>query len=185
MAYYKDRTDTKNYTLSDIKKEIKEDVELISKLGYNDVDNNKYIPVINTKMTKTLGRCTEYHGREGSEYTIEINNNYLRTADSENVHATIMHEVIHSVDGCLNHGPKWKSIAKEVSKAYGFKNIERITYDNEYAKILEKGFRHYVKCPNCGKIWKFSKKDKRVKAVINHHAHCGICGSKNLIYEYV
>ena len=101
---YSIKAEVKNYTVEDIEREVNEDVGLVVALGYPELLNNEYNVVINHKRAKALGRCTKI-GRT-NKYTITINKNHLEFSAAKEVHNTIMHEVIHSIHGCMNHGPK-------------------------------------------------------------------------------
>ena len=62
-------------------------------------------------------------------YTIKISQTLL--ADDAPVKAlkeTILHELIHAVDGCLNHGYKWTELVRKVNKTYGYSIRQINTY---------------------------------------------------------
>lgn len=94
--------------------------------------------------------------------------------------STIVHELIHTVDGCLNHGSKFQSIAKKLSIAY---NIDLGTKASEKEMDMVKEYRiskarYVIKCTNpaCPCI---ILRDRAV-GVVKHPEHysCGVCGSK-------
>ena len=58
-------------------------------------------------------------------FTIEITDLGLRG----DVRSTIVHELIHTVEGCYNHGPKFREIAKLLSSAYNIKLDTRAGVD--------------------------------------------------------
>lgn len=58
---------------------------------------------------KRAGSCSHY------TKTIRINKSYATTAAEKDLIDTILHEVAHMIAGEeAKHGPKWKSVAKEI-----------------------------------------------------------------------
>ena len=79
---------------------------------------------INTRVKNRWGQC-RYIG--GGRYSINITNRLLDdNLPDEAAKETIIHELLHSVDGCMNHGPNWKRVADKVNRAYHY-NIKRTT----------------------------------------------------------
>ena len=68
---------------------------------------------------------------------------------------TIIHEILHTCDGCHGHTGMWKAYADIMNRKYGY-NIKRVTTGNE------KGVENYVPkseaykyafiCKNCGSM---------------------------------
>lgn len=172
-------TNTAEYTVVDLKQEMMECVNILINLGYNI-----NIPVsidINCRFTKVLGKCR----RERGVYRIFINEKYLRTGNSQSIHNTIMHECIHCVEGCFNHGAKWKSVAAQVMEKYPQYTIRRCSNDEEYSKIYsnDSKYRYEVICRDCGKtIGRYKNESKTVKSITRHEKlyRCGYCNSNNL-----
>ena len=85
---------------------------------------------INYRAKSRWGQCQ----RKGSGYYINISDRLLQ--DDVPIKAlkdTIIHEILHTCNGCMNHGTTWKNYADKVNKAYGY-NIKRCT------SAEEKGF---------------------------------------------
>lgn len=71
---------------------------------------------INTRAKKRWGLCSYF----SDGFIIEISSSLLQDNVSENALIdTLMHEVLHTVDGCMNHGKKWKECAKIINSRYG------------------------------------------------------------------
>ena len=98
------------------------------------------------------------------------------------IKSTIVHELIHAVNGCYNHGSKFQTIAKELSKAY---NIELGTTASDKEMKMTEEYRlskakYVIKCTNqnCNcMIFRY----RAVGVVKNTDKYkCGYCGS-NLV----
>ena len=177
---YSLRIDTKNYKSSDIDKEICEDVRILASLGYQDVLNKTYNVVINNRAIKILGYCK----REAlNRYTITINAKAIAVCPPEEVHNIIMHEVCHSVDGCMNHGPNWKAVAEKVNSNYQFTPITRTSDDEAYQAVLKSSYKHQVTCERCGNTSRYIRMTSTIKACIAGHARCGRCGGMKFSYK--
>lgn len=113
----------------------------------------------NPRLTKTWGRTkaiSSYKDKNNNicyNFVIEISDRLLKdNVDNMATKNTIMHEILHTVDDCFNHGNKWKTMADKVNRAYGY-NIKRCTSSEE--KGLESVKINYNKnyvitCEKCG-----------------------------------
>lgn len=173
-------TNTANYTIIDLQQEMTECINILLNMGYE-----VHIPThfeINDKLLKSLGRCCRRRG----VYHLEANPTFLKVASSQHVHDMIMHECIHCVEGCFNHGAKWKSIAAKVMKKYPQYSITRCTDDEEYNKAYEDSsqYKFEIICEGCGKSnGKYKNCSKSIKSISAHEDRyrCGHCGSKKLV----
>ena len=109
---------------------------------------------VNTRAKNRWGQC-RYVGNKC--YSINITNRLLAdNLPDEAAKQTIVHELLHTVNGCMNHGPNWKREADKVNRAYPHYNIKRTTsYDEkgvEPPKPREP--KYIVRCPSCGHEWK-------------------------------
>ena len=175
------RTNTRDYTTSDIYDEIRECKKLIESLGY-PMGVRFYDVEISNKMTKALGSAS-YCG-EG-DYQIKISRLLLDNCDPDEVHNTIMHEVIHTVDGCMNHGWLWQRIAYDVNRHYQFSKLQRLSGNTEFGEAAKQAKRerastiYKVTCDGCHKSWEFYRHTSKVKAIERNRATCRLCGSKS------
>lgn len=143
----------------------------LAAIGFKQVYINKYKVEFNTRAKRRLGRCSKVP--DGS-YLITINNTYA-DLNPKKAKETIMHELIHSLDGCLDHGDKWKKVVNMVNRKYGY-SISRCTdAGNDYK---EQAFErtYMVKCAACGR----ETSRERISKVIQHPElyKCGLCGGK-------
>lgn len=94
--------------------------------------------------------------------------------------STIVHELIHTVDGCYDHGSKFQSIAKELSRVY---NIDLGTRASKKEMDMTREYRiskarYVIKCsnPSCPCL---VLRDRAVGVVKHPELYsCGTCGSK-------
>lgn len=117
---------------------------------------------VNSRAKRRFGQAS--YNSLYDEYTIEINSILLRDDCPEKaLLETLYHELLHCVDGCMNHGKEWQELADLVSDCY-MVNISRTNtledkYGKEYAKIVrneqqsdKKEYRCY--CSDCGQVYK-------------------------------
>lgn len=77
---------------------------------------------VNTRAKKRWGQCIR---RVNGSYDININVILLdESTDIRGLENTILHELLHTCEGCMNHGAIWKKYAEMVYKAYGY-NVKR------------------------------------------------------------
>ena len=78
--------------------------------------------VINSRAKARWGYCRLI---ATNSYIIEISNELLRDDTSEEgLKKVILHELLHTCKGCLNHGQKWQTLASKINLRYGY-NITR------------------------------------------------------------
>lgn len=98
---------------------------------------------------------------------------------------TVMHELLHTVPGCLNHGAKWKCLAERVNERLGFaisrtSSAEDLGLPAELALVQEvrremrEPYRYLLRCRQCGHEGYY----KRRSRAITHPEfyRCSICG---------
>ena len=113
-----------------------------------------------SKATSYYGRCKSvvFHGRSlvetsSSFYEITISEALL-SCSFESIVNTVVHELLHTIEGCMNHGLLWQSYAEKASKLYNT-DIKRCSYNEEFEKIVKEKYiksSHAIKCTCCGKI---------------------------------
>lgn len=131
-----------------------------------------------TRKRRTWGNCRrDVFGN----YTITVNQIFLEETNSDyGLKDTLMHELLHTCPGCLNHGPEWQYWAERVNRAYGY-HIKR-TSNAEEKRVKDNADDgrpvYHLKCLHCGQdIVKF-----RMCESVRHPEdfRCGRCGG-NLI----
>ena len=173
------RLDTKRYTLEDIHKEVMEDFGLLISLGCEDL-LNKEVRIKWGKKVRAYGTCKRlgFQSSTGKTlYEIQINREYIAVANSKEVHNTIMHECIHCVDGCMNHGEKWKAIARKVNSKFDFTTIKRTGYDEAYHAVMETKYKYEAICNKCGTAYRWMRQSRIYTSCAMGKARCN-CGGK-------
>ena len=118
----------------------------------NEIDNF----IVNTRAKRRWGQAQKKNGR----YSININALLLNeNCPEKGLYETLYHELLHCVDGCMNHGDKWQELAELVSDCYNV-DITRCSSDEKKLGIelaeekrQEKNI-YKVKCCNCGTVTK-------------------------------
>lgn len=89
---------------------------------------------------------------------------------------TIIHELIHTLDGCNNHGKRFQHFAGKVRNELGY-NVGTYASQEErelYYRMFEKKKREYsIECPECGYRWSYKIKCKTYKNA--EHYFCPDC----------
>lgn len=140
--------------------------------------------IVNKRAMKRYGQCCYSFG----EYSINITYRLLdERIPEEYLEDTIIHELIHTCDGCLNHGKLFQKYCDLVNDCYGCYHIS--TYvDRWVSEEVEKyypkkisEYKYIVHCPDCGCKCHYKKATKVIKNIYNYY--CGRCKSKNLWVE--
>ena len=125
---------------------------------------------INTRAKKRWGQCSYF----SDGFIIEISSSLLQDNVSENALIdTLMHEVLHTVDGCMNHGKKWKECARIINSRYGL-NIKTTTSAAEKKIEETEEYKYILACPKCGYQWKYMRMSRCVKHPERFY-HSGCC----------
>lgn len=156
------RNYVKDYTPNDIRNEVLECCDIIEKtLGITV--NNRYVVKISTRMTKTLGTCRRNNSHY---YTITLSKKHIEHSSAQSVHDTIMHEVLHSLPDCMNHGPVWKSYANKICMKMPNYTIARLSSDETYSRYLKETtkYKYKIICKGCGATWKKQRMSDLIRA---------------------
>lgn len=112
------------------------------------------------------------HHIEVSKWVMQLDDNIIKN--------TIMHELIHCIPLCNNHGAEFKKYAKYINKKLGY-NIQRVGNPKEdyeksnlkYEEKVEKA-NYELECEKCGQqIFRQRFNVKKIKQY-----RCGKCGGK-------
>lgn len=138
-------------------------VERITKLcieycGRCDVPFNSPV-VINSRLTKTLGRCFYKRDENSSRlvpFKIDISKKLLETAEDESIIKVIEHECAHYVTTFLT-GENYNH--DKVFKMYCFKINANASFTNPATSIIkkknyspDKEYKYTFYCKKCGKF---------------------------------
>lgn len=131
---------------------------------------------VNTRAKKRWGLCTE----TPSGYVIAIASCLLDERNDESgLMNTLLHELLHSVPDCMNHGALWQCLAARVYKEHGY-NIKRTSSAEEkgivYKEEIVRKPKYKFICQNCGQtIIRYRECDFTLRY---NKYRCGICKGK-------
>ena len=137
---------------------------------------------INTRARKRWGRCSPLPDKKSFE--ISVSERLLADDISDkSVKTTIIHEILHTCKGCLNHSTEWKKLASYVNSTLGY-DIKRCTSAAEHGICDEpaaRNVRYIVKCIKCGKTYERERKSKIIKNPQRYR--CGVCRGKLVLAD--
>lgn len=151
--------------------------ECMAELDAIDIEYAKNIIwQVNTRAKRRWGLCK--HNPDGT-YTISISSRLLAdNVDNDGAKNTIIHELLHSVKGCMNHKAEWKYQADKVNRAYGY-NIKRCSSSEEKGveRIeIPREIKYQFKCKECGKVYSRTRASRFTKNWERYR--CGVCGGE-------
>lgn len=131
---------------------------------------------LNNRLSKSWGRCCTRNHRD---FYIEIQGKFAQDKFStENqVIEVICHEIIHTCEGCWNHGELFHNYGRRLTEKYGINvsttaDAEQLTIDSIAWK---NSFRYMVSCP-CGNSY---GKDRMCDLIRYPQLYtCSKCGGK-------
>lgn len=139
---------------------------------------------VNTRAHSFFGITRRIKGRPGC-FKIEINKDLL---EDRNPNAplveTIIHELLHTIPGCFNHGKKWQEIASIINQHTGL-HISRTSIIEDKGLVVfslpDRAPLYRVTCPTCGRSVEY----KRAAKVILYPERfiCGHCNHDGLVVE--
>ncbi len=131
----------------------------------------------NTRAKRRLGQCEKV---SFGMFDINISEQLLKDdIDDQIALDTIMHELLHTVPGCFNHGEKWKAYAKYINEKFPQYNITRVVKDSEIGLTIERKqpvYKYILRCTKCDQE---IKRQKASKIITNYKRYrCGRCGGR-------
>lgn len=138
---------------------------------------------INTRARKRWGLCSKTP--DGS-FVIQIAASLLMDdrVSEQACKETIIHEILHTCEGCFKHTGRWRLYAQHMNNEYGY-HIKRSTSETE--KGLPVGTtaggsrrsqpaKYIYRCKKCGQI---IQKMRACNFTRNYRRYgCGICGTR-------
>ena len=125
-------------------------------------------------LNDSWGNCHREWEDNRFVYYISISDEFETEKISiKELESTICHEIIHTCNGCFQHGKRWVKYALRMDAEYGY---EIATDKNEYNVFhSELPVLHQMVCPNCGRKI-IIKKDSVWTLVQNgEKAYCAWC----------
>ncbi|WP_050008408.1 SprT-like domain-containing protein [Butyrivibrio sp. WCE2006] len=132
---------------------------------------------INTRAKSRWGQCKmEIDGT----YSIQIAQMLLidERISEKACKETIIHELLHTCNGCMKHQGRWKKYAQMMNQQYGY-NIKRVTSGTEKGvenyKPDSRSVKYVFTCGGCGaKIYR--KRDSKFTRNYRYYG-CTKCGA--------
>lgn len=157
--------------------------ECMDELNAIDIPYSKKVEKweINKRAKNRWGQCRKNY----DSYSINISVRLLDDEVTEKaLKTTIIHELLHTIEGCMNHGYKWQKYADLVNDCYNY-NVKRVTSIEEKGLDKEKEklkCKYVFKCSNCGAI---TAQDRLTKFVKHYSSYgCGKCNKYNVWLPY-
>ncbi len=120
-----------------------------------------------TRMTMAMGKTI----KRGPIFIIRINEALKN--DPKALRDVLAHELAHTVEGCMNHGPNFKAVAEKMTK-YGYE-IETYFDESKYENLQPKKPKYLIECEGCGRKVGRYRKSKFTENLWRYR--CGECGA--------
>lgn len=127
---------------------------------------------INTRARKRFAACRK--AKDSSNYNIEVGE-MLMQADIKLVKSILAHEILHTCQGCYNHGKRWKRYADEMNRAYGYEISTTTTYEKLGLDEPEQKMQinYVIICQKCGQKMYRQKKSRLITHITEYRCKCG------------
>lgn len=136
---------------------------------------------VNTRARKRWGQCRLL---PDGRYEINISSRLLKSGSEDALKRVLMHELIHTCDGCMNHGTLWKYYAEIVRRGLGYP----ITRTNTAAELglpvmaetvperRTESYKHRFVCEQCGAVIMRKRESNFTRHY--HEYRCARCGGR-------
>ena len=142
-------------------------------------------PDKNSKEIKKVGRRRIVKYNRFGVHHIEISK-WVMNLDEKIIKNTIIHELIHCIPYCNDHGKIFKQYATLINEKLGY-NITRLgNREKDYEKSNmefkdDTKYKYKVMCTKCGQTFL----RQRIKRNFKNKYRCGICGNKFEVYTNI
>ncbi|HHT97576.1 MAG TPA: sprT domain-containing protein [Clostridiales bacterium] len=124
---------------------------------------------INTRAINRFGQCRKLPQSQ-YDYEIQINSKLLEVSKDKAMN-TLVHEILHTCKGCMNHGKTWKHYANVMNIMFGY-DISR-TSSYETIGIDKPEYKYMIKCDKCSVSIGRQKQSKLVTHTHQYRCKCG------------
>lgn len=146
---------------------LQEAIEQVKSIGIVPGKINAKVELNTT--AKRFGRCSKVIHKD-YDYEIQINKKLL-SVDKSKLMSTLVHEVLHSCKGCMNHGSVWKNYAAMMNFQFGY-DISR-TSSYEAIGIERPVAKYTIECQGCGNKFHRQNKSKLITHTSQYKCKCG------------
>jgi predicted SprT family Zn-dependent metalloprotease len=137
---------------------------------------------INTMATRRWGQCR----KRPDGYHININKCLCDGKHETGLKATLIHEILHTCEGCMNHGPRWKHWAQIVHEHTGLiiqrtDSAQNKGFSTETYSVKRMPIKYQLMCKRCGYSTYYCRRTKVVQRYKDYR--CGKCGGELELIE--
>ena len=164
------------------------DLQYYFQLALDDLDaigvpyNHIEECTINTRAKHRYGQCKI----RNDKYYINISERLLEDyVPTKSLLCVLYHEILHTIDGCFNHGKEWKEWAELVNDCYAV-NITTTSSDKKYGLKPVEGtqrksmpYRYEVECCLCGAYGRYKTKRSWFTQEGLESCTCKRCGNQS------
>ncbi len=124
------------------------------------IDVKKYLGTIekyevNTRAKNRLGVCRHRRSMGYTYNIIGVSDWVLEKFSDKDIKDTIIHELLHTIEGCNNHGRKWQQYARLVNRELGYNistcaNMKKLCADNniDFDTFVNDSYKYEITCKN-------------------------------------
>lgn len=140
--------------------------------------------MINRRAKKRWGMCTKHRNGDCEIQIAEVLLEDERVSE-QSCKETMIHEILHTCDGCVGHTGLWLQYANRMNERYGY-NIKRTTSSTdkgleEYEPTKQLNYRYCFVCETCGQTV-YKKKACKFTRYYRDYT-CLICGTKRAFHK--
>lgn len=135
---------------------------------------------VNPRLTSTWGRCRSLGG---SRFEIEISKRLMTDGADEGLLNTMLHELLHTCEGCMNHGGLWKEYASRLN-GIGYNIQTRDTAEAKGVPETACNYKYRVTCKECGAVWNYTRRGAVVRSLQYNPKSC-TCGCGSHSFELI
>lgn len=131
---------------------------------------------VNTRAKSRWGQCRRTRDYLGNyKYSINISNRLVQDDVSDiALMNTLVHELLHTVEGCFDHTGKWKTLADKITNTSEL-TIKR-TDSCEEKGLEEKPKKYAIQCTKCNHIFERDRMSDVIKNPQKYRCSCGCEG---------
>lgn len=139
------------------------------------------------KIGKSRTSWASISKNQDNSFKLRVSNCYEEISNSQKakirLESTMIHELIHTIPGCLNHGKKFKLFANLINEKYNNKyHICRCTSMTEFGiNQKNKNIKYIIECSNCHNQYEYKRKPKYSSSFIHEFCWCNKCKVKKTL----
>lgn len=123
--------------------------------------------ITNSRAKTRFGSCKKL----GDMFIIELSSLLLR-APEFSCRQILAHEILHTCNGCRNHGARWRSYARRIGNACGY-NIARVDSHENLGIENKPTPKFIVVCSSCGNSYERVRASKLTQHPDRYRCRCG------------